>query len=44
MSAPVELSPIKQAFLALQAAEARIAELEQGVSERVAIVGIASMP
>src|SRR4051794_22248332 len=34
------LSPLKQAFLALEKAQARIRELEAGRSEPIAIIGI----
>ena len=34
------LSPLKRAFLALERAEARIQELEEGRVEPIAIVGI----
>lgn len=35
-----QLSPLKQAFLALQAAQSRVDELERERSEPVAIIGI----
>jgi acyl transferase domain-containing protein len=40
--APVEasLSPLKRAFLALEAAEARVAELERAAREPIAIIGM----
>jgi len=42
MSARTELSPLKQAYLALQDAQTRIAELEGVRAEPIAIVGIGS--
>jgi acyl transferase domain-containing protein len=40
VSNPPELSPLKQAFLALQDAQARIDELESARTEPIAVIGI----